>query len=237
MSVAPISGPPTSPHTRYVPMSSALRWTTMLCGAVNRSAYAIGTVVMLASSSIAGVGPIAGVIIAVPSCRNCSETSARLWMTPPGVGHDPSWMWAGWGVMVVCAAAPVTSDAVPSSASAAPTVRSRVFKGHLHELVGRPDRTADTMTPVCDVLMTRAPSVCGRVDGSSPIEADRALAQMQLPGALAGMSPGWPSGTGSGPRVILLVSTVRTPLATLLAKRSMLRGAGPSSWILMPSRS
>ena len=31
---------------------------------------------------------------------------------------------------------------------------------------------------------------------------------MQPVGDLAGMRPGWPSGTGSGPSVILLVSTV-----------------------------
>ena len=53
----------------------------------------------------------------------------------------------------------------------------------------------------------------------------------------AGMSPGWPSATGSGPRVTRDVSTVSTPPSTLCAKRSMLRGAGPSSSTLVPRRS
>ena len=56
-------------------------------------------------------------------------------------------------------------------------------------------------------------------------------------GDVAGMRPGWPSATGSGPRVILLVSTVRTPFSTVCANRSRLRGAGPSSLTLVPRRS
>ncbi len=113
------------------------------------------------------------------------------------------------------------ADRLPASRSTGRRPTHKVSRMGPVRAVGATERgTADGPVP-----RTRSPRCVGRTS------------QMQLPGALAGMSPGWPSGTGSGPRVILLVSTVRTPLATLLAKRSMLRGAGPSSWILMPSRS
>ena len=68
----------------------------------------------------------------------------------------------------------------------------------------------------------------------------RPVRQMQPVGVLGGSTPGWPSGIGSGPSVIRLVSIVRTPSwSTPIANRSMLRGAGPN-WEpahLMPSRS
>ena len=42
------------------------------------------------------------------------------------------------------------------------------------------------------------------------------------------MRPGWPRAIGSGPSVILPVSSVSTPdPSTVAEKRSMLRGAGP----------
>ena len=64
------------------------------------------------------------------------------------------------------------------------------------------------------------------------------LAHMHPVGDLGGMTPGWPSATGSGPSVILDVSTVSTPdESTVEAKRSRLRGAGPSPSTLMPRRS
>ena len=63
------------------------------------------------------------------------------------------------------------------------------------------------------------------------------LAHMQPMAERGGIRPGWPSATGSGPRVILEVSTVSTPPATVWAKRSSERGAGPSSCIFVPSRS
>src|SRR5215203_3427743 len=49
---------------------------------------------------------------------------------------------------------------------------------------------------------------------------------MQPVGERGGSMPGCPTATGSGPRVILPVSTVRTPsLLTLTPKRSIRRGA------------
>ena len=64
--------------------------------------------------------------------------------------------------------------------------------------------------------------------------------QMQPVGVRGGMIPGWPTATGSGPRVILPVLIVRTPPeSTVIEKRSMLRGAGPycAPSALIPSRS
>lgn len=52
--------------------------------------------------------------------------------------------------------------------------------------------------------------------------------------------PGWPSATGSGPSVILPVLMMSRPSAsTRMAKRSMLRGAGPywAPAALIPRRS
>ena len=69
------------------------------------------------------------------------------------------------------------------------------------------------------------------------LAAGALVAHTQPCGERAGIRPGWPSATGSGPSVIFEVLTVRTPPSTVCAKRSMLRGAGPSSLILMPSRS
>ena len=63
------------------------------------------------------------------------------------------------------------------------------------------------------------------------------VGHMQPWGERAGIRPGWPRATGSGPSVILDVSTVSTPPLTMCANRSSERGAGPSSLILMPTRS
>ena len=64
------------------------------------------------------------------------------------------------------------------------------------------------------------------------------LAHMHPVGLVGGMRPGCPSATGRGPRVILAVSMVSTPSElTTVAKRSRLRGAGPSLSTLVPRRS
>ncbi len=64
--------------------------------------------------------------------------------------------------------------------------------------------------------------------------------QMQPVGVRGGMSPGWPSAIGSGPSVILPVLMVSLPApSTMVAKRSMPRGAGPNCApsALIPRRS
>ncbi len=82
---------------------------------------------------------------------------------------------------------------------------------------------------------------CGR-DGSRGVTADagssgrgtssrplRSSVTRSPASEVAGMSPGWPSATGSGPSVMRDVSTVSTPFSIVCAKRSRPRGAGPSS--------
>ena len=64
--------------------------------------------------------------------------------------------------------------------------------------------------------------------------------QMHPVGEVGGMMPGWPTAIGSGPSVILPVSTVSTPSpSTTTPNRSMLRGAGPycGPSALIPRRS
>src|SRR4029079_1512801 len=54
------------------------------------------------------------------------------------------------------------------------------------------------------------------------------VGHMQPVGVRGEMMPGWPTATGSGPSVIFEVSIVSLPsAATVIEKRSMLRGAGP----------
>ena len=69
------------------------------------------------------------------------------------------------------------------------------------------------------------------------LASPRLVAHMQPVGDLAGMRPGCPSATGSGPRMTRLVSTMRSPSEMVWGNRSRLRGAGPSCWTFVPSRS
>ena len=74
------------------------------------------------------------------------------------------------------------------------------------------------------VAVARAPAA--GVEAQQPVT-------MQPFSTRGGMIPGWPSATGSGPSVILRVSTVRTPsTSTSIAKRSM--PAGPARTVRLP---